>query len=79
MMTVVQKDFVGAGENFVRNQLVDSSQFGRIEQVLITQRFLRPATEDEISSARFEDEPTRPPLRLRKKKSGGLKIKVAKR
>jgi len=74
MMCVVQKEFTGAGEDFVRRQLVDGSRF-RNEAVLISQRFLRPATSEEIASARFEDElhvpaPTRP------KKSLGLKAKV---
>lgn len=64
MMCVVQKEFVGAGEAFVRNQLVDSAQF-RNGQVLITTRYLRPATQDEIESARFEDEPEPAPVKLK--------------
>lgn len=71
-MCVVQKEFVGAGEEYVRNQLVDGRTF-RNEQVLISQRFLRPATPDEIASAKFEDE-TPPPA-----KTGGMKARVAKR
>ena len=72
MMCVVQKDFVGAGEEFVRNQLIDGGQF-RNEQTLISQRYLRPATPDEIASARPEDENESAP----KKKS--FKVRVAKR
>ena len=60
MMCVVTKDFVGAGEEYVRNQLVDGAMF-RNEQVLISQRYLRPATPTEIKSARFEDEPSPAP------------------
>lgn len=71
MMCVVQKEFTGAGEQFVRHQLVDGSMF-RNEQVLITTRFLRPATQDEIASARFEDdepvEPQRSKLTARRAK-----------
>lgn len=78
MMCVVQKEFTGAGENFVRNQLIDGSQF-RNEQVLITQRFLRPATPEDIQSAErlMESEPAAPPVP--RKKGAGIKVKVAKR
>lgn len=75
MMCVCIKNFTGNGEDFVRNQLVDGSQF-RNEQVLISQRYLRPATQDEIDSAveEGEDEPAPPP-----KKKSGLKARKAKR
>ena len=75
MLCVVTKEFLGGGEEYVRNQLVDGSLF-RNEQVLISQRFLRPATDAEIKSARYEsDEPVSVP----KKKTGGLKARIAKR
>lgn len=75
MMCVCLKNFTGNGEDFVRNQLVDGGQF-RNEQTLITQRFLRQATQDEIDSAVEEgDEPAPPP----KKKKGGLKARKVKR
>ena len=76
MMCVVIKNFVGAGEDYVRNQLIDASVF-RNAQVLITQRFMRPATQDEIQSARFEDEPEPAPAPVRKLKA--MKAKRAKR
>ena len=72
MMCVVTKDFVGAGTEFVRNQLVDGNMF-RNEQVLITARYLRQATPDEIASARLEEDATPAP---RKK---ALKARIAKR
>ncbi len=73
MMCVVQKDFVGAGENFVRNQLIDGGMF-RNEQVLISQRYLRPATPDEIRSARLEGEEDKPAPRKHL-----LKARIGKR
>lgn len=72
MMCVVQKDFVGAGEDYVRNQLIDGAVF-RNEQVLISQRYLRPATPGEIASAQLEGETPRPAPRK------ALKVRVAKR
>lgn len=77
MMCVVQKEFVGAGESYVRNQLVDGSQF-RNESVLITTRYLRPATQDEVASARFEDE-SEPVKLTAKRATGGLKARKVKR
>lgn len=71
MMCVVQRDFLGAGVNYVRNQLIDGSVF-RNEPVLISQRILRPATPDEIASARLEGEE-----RPARKKS--FKVRITKR
>lgn len=75
-MCVALKDFTGNGEDFVRNQLVDGGLF-RNEQTLISTRFLRPATKEEIDSAVMEDDdpaPAPPP-----KKKGGFKVRRAKR
>lgn len=74
MMCVVTKDFVGAGENYVRDQLVDGGLF-RNAQVLISQRFLRPATPDEIENATYEEEPAPAPA---PKKKSGLKARMRK-
>lgn len=49
-LCVVQKPFLGAGDNYVRDQLVDSDIF-RNGDVLISQRYLRPATRSEIDNA----------------------------
>lgn len=75
MMCVVTKDFLGAGTEYIRNELVDSSVF-RNGDILVQQRFLRPATEMEIKTARLVDDRPKP-LALKKKK--GLKAKIAKR
>lgn len=72
MMCVVLKNFIGAGEDFVRNQLVDASMF-RNAQVLITQRYLRPATQDELASARLEGDPDPAPAPVRKLKAKRVK------
>lgn len=79
MMCVVTKDFLGAGVNYVRNQLIDGAVF-RNEQVLISQRFLRPATQVDLDQAEEVevDEPARP-VAPPKKKSSGLKARVAKK
>lgn len=53
MMCVALKNFTGAGEDIVRNQLIDGAMF-RNEQTLINQRYLRPATAEEIETAQFE-------------------------
>ena len=74
MMCVVMKDFLGGGEEYVRNEVVDGGIF-RNEAVLISTRFLRPATQDEVQSAeRVDIQPSTPP-----KKKSGLKAKVAKK
>lgn len=73
MMCVALKEFTAGGEDIIRNQLVDGEQFRNLP-VLISQRFIRPATEREIASARFEDEPAPTP-----RKTSGLKVRVAKR
>lgn len=86
MMCVVQKPFTGNGEDFQRNQLIDASGF-RNHQALISQHYLRPATQDEINSAYEEDsepEPAPPvsaPARqgFFGRKSHGLKARVARR
>lgn len=80
MMCVVMKDFLGGGVDYIRHELVESSIF-RNGEVLINQRFLRPATDSEIKSARLEgveeDRPVRRSTSLKKK--SGLKAKIAKR
>lgn len=79
MICIVQKEFVGGGETFVKNQVFDSGGF-RNEQALIAQRYLRPATPQEIASAVPEDElHTAPAVPLRAKKAKGLKVRRAKR
>lgn len=50
MMCVVQKPFVGNGQQWERNELVEASQF-RNADILVGQRFLRHATQDEIDTA----------------------------
>lgn len=80
MMCVVNKDFLGGGEDFVRNQLVDGAQFRNV-QVLLSQRFLRVATPDEIASARPEDDvdsDTEEAPVVPKRKTG-LRAKLARR
>lgn len=76
MMCVVTRDFVGAGEDYVRNQLVDSATF-RNGETLITQRFLRPAAETEIKSARMVHDGEPAPVVRKKKKT--LKAKIARK
>ena len=67
MMCVALKNFMGAGEDIVRNQLIDGGIF-RNEQTLINQRFIRPATKEEIETARFEPaEPEPTPVRRKLK------------
>jgi hypothetical protein len=73
MMCVVNKAFIGNGEDWIRNQLVDSSVF-RNGPALIATRLLRPASADEIASAQVVQEPE-PPVRKR----SGLKVRIAKR
>ncbi len=76
MMCVVTKAFTGNGEEFGRNELIDGSQF-RNESVLISQRFLRPATNEDIEAAELADDdpaPAPPP-----RKSSGLKARKAKK
>ncbi len=76
MMCVVIKPFLGAGVEYIPNQLVDGSELKGKEQVLITTRHLRPATLDEIQNAQLEEtepEPAPAPkkkikLRMRKSK-----------
>jgi hypothetical protein len=77
MKCVVIKEFVGAGQKYVRNQLIDSEPF-RNAQVLITQRYMRPATQEEIASARPLDEDAAPPVAV-PLKARKLKARVAKR
>ena len=73
MMAVALRDFTGAGEDYVRNQLLDSSVF-RNEDVLLKTRFIRPATAQEIKTARqVELDVPAPPV---KKK---IKLKVRRR
>lgn len=73
MDCVVIKPFLGGGVDYVQNQLVDAMIF-RNASSLISQRYLRPATQDEINSA-YADEPAKPsvpkkkPMMLRRKKS----------
>lgn len=57
MLCVVMKPFVSNRVDFVRDQLVEGGEFRNVE-VLLSQRYIRHATSDEIQSARFEgDEP----------------------
>lgn len=55
MMCVVLKPFLSNGVDFVRDELVDGGQFRNVN-VLLSQRFLRYATQDEVASAQFEGE-----------------------
>lgn len=73
-LCVVQKPFKGNGDHWQRDQLVEATIF-RNGQTLIDQRFLRPATPDEISSAyeASESEESAP------KKKGGLKARKRKK
>lgn len=71
MLCVVQKPFKGNGEDFQRDQLVDAKQF-RNADTLVGQRYMRPATEDEINSAYFADDVEHRPVqatRLRARKA----------
>ena len=83
MMCVVQKAFVGHGEEFSPNQLIDGGMFPKVQQ-LISQHYLRPATESEIASAVSEDDMPAPARRAQKaeptpepvkKKKKGLRIR----
>jgi hypothetical protein len=77
MMCVAMKDFVAAGEDIIRNQLVDGSQFRNVPALIAT-RYLRPATTEEIKSARYESQdapaakrnkaPTKSKFRIRKRR-----------
>lgn len=73
MMCVVQKEFTGAGEDFIRNELVDSAKF-RNGDTLVQLRYLRPATELEIKQARLVGDTPRESTPVRK--TTGLKVKV---
>lgn len=74
MMCVAMKDFVGNGEDVVRNQLVDGDTFRNIEN-LLTARYLRPASHDEIENATLVGEEDVAPL---KKKKGSLRARKAR-
>lgn len=74
MMCVALKDFVANGDEILRNQLVDAKDF-RNGQTLVTTRYLRPATQDEIESAvEVDDTPKPAPVPVMR-----AKVKRAKR
>lgn len=77
MQCVVQKDFLGGGVSYVRNQLVEGDQFRNVG-VLISQRYLRPATPDEIASAVPVDDEEEAPAPWTSKKKG-MTARVAHR
>lgn len=76
MLCVVQKPFKGNGEEFQRDQLVDAKQF-RNADILVGQRYMRPATQDELESAYMADDVEQKPVPVRK--TTGLKARRAKR
>ena len=73
MHCVVQKPFHGNGIDYKSNCLIDTIGWNsRRRNQLITQNYIRVASEEEISSASEEKEsrpPKRPSTRTRKKKS----------
>ena len=73
MHCVVQKPFHGNGIDYKSNWLIDTISWNsRRRNQLITQNYIRVASEEEISSASEEKEsrpPKRPSTRTRKKKS----------
>ena len=73
MHCVVQKPFHGNGIDYKSNWLIDTNGWNsRRRNQLITQNYIRVASEEEISSASEEKEsrpPKRPSTRTRKKKS----------
>ena len=73
MHCVVQKPFHGNGIDYKSNWLIDTIGWNsRRRNQLITQNYIRVASEEEISSASEEKEsrpPKRPSTRTRKKKS----------
>lgn len=76
MLCVVLRPFKGNGTDFVRNQVVDASQF-RNASALIQLRMLRQATQDELESASYEDVPTESVPTPKRK--GKLRIRRRKR
>ncbi len=68
MQCVVIRAFSGPAEReYVPGELVDASAW-RLQDKLISQRYMRPATESEIKSAvEVDDAPMRPRLRKGKK------------
>lgn len=72
MLCVVQKPFRGPEGMVERDELVDPSGW-RNGMLLIDQRYMRPATQDEIESAVETDPAPVRPL------SRGLRAKKAKR
>ena len=66
MLVVVTKPFTVNGIDFIRNQLVDGSQFPKVQQ-LVAQHYVRAATADEIATATYEDEPEPEPVKQKTK------------
>ena len=73
MHCVVQKPFHGNGIDYKSNWLIDTDGWkSRRRNQLISQNFIRVASDEEISSAAEEKKsssPRRPSTRTRKKKS----------
>ena len=73
MHCVVQKPFNGNGVDYESSWLIDTADWDiRRRNQLIAQRYIRVASEEEISSAVEEKKsriPRRPSTRTRKKKS----------
>jgi hypothetical protein len=73
MHCVVQKPFHGNGIDYKSNWLIDTDGWkSRRRNQLISQNFIRVASDEEISSAAEEEKshsPRRPSTRTRKKKS----------
>lgn len=74
MLVVVQKPFKGNGIDFIRDQLIDANQF-RNKDILLGQRFFRPATEDEINSAYLSDDVEHRPVHA----SSGVSMRLRRR
>lgn len=78
MMCVVTKAFLGGGREYVPNELIDAAVFGPKTQTLITTRFLRQATQDEIENARYEDDEPAPVVQKKPLKAKKLKARKAR-
>lgn len=77
MMCVALKDFTGNGEHVIRNQLVDGEEFRNVQN-LLTSRYLRFASQDEIENATVVEEEEPAPAPVVRKKKKGLRARVAK-
>jgi len=64
MQCVVLRQFEGAQRRFAVGELVDASEW-RNRTRLITQRYLRPATDEELHQAVVVEEPVFRPARKR--------------